>query len=61
MKRILKALLKTLGTIIIYIVLPLLYIFSIFISFKMWLIISISIPTLVIIIFIFMSYYESEE
>lgn len=61
MKRILKAILKTLGTIIIYIVLPLLYIFSIFISFKMWLIISISIPTLVIIIFIFMSYYESEE
>ena len=61
MKRILKALLKTIGTIIIFIVLPLLYIFSIFISFKMWLIILISIPTLIIIIFIFMSYYESEE
>lgn len=61
MKRILKALLKTIGTIVIFIILPILYVFSIFLGFKIWCIISLSFIFLCIIICIFMNYYESED
>lgn len=60
MKRILKALLKTIGTIILG-ALPILYVCTLFLGVKTFMIITISIIVMSIVIIIFMENYESED
>lgn len=60
MKRILKALLKTIGTIILG-ALPILYVCTLFLGVKTFMIITISIIVISIVIIIFMENYESED